>query len=64
MVACHSNSDNFISYNRACRPAAIAGTTISVPYHVVKPLQRIWRSGTCIFHLQGPDLQMGGNDST
>ena len=36
-TACHSE---------ACRLAAIAGTTILVPYHVVKSLQVIWRSGT------------------
>ena len=40
---------------------AIAGDTILVPYHVVKSLHLIWRSGTRRWNLPIPDLQISCN---
>ena len=42
--------------------AAIAGTTILLPYHVVKSLQLIWREGTRRWNLWVPNLQMSCSD--
>ena len=44
--------------------AANAGATILVPYHVVKSLQLIWKSGIRRFHLRVSDLQMSFRDLT
>ena len=44
------------SLDEACCLAAIAGATVLVPYHVVKSLQLIWRSGTHRWTLLVPDL--------
>ena len=52
---------------------ATAGTIILVPYHEVKSLQLIWRSGTRRIHLRGArssnelqwfDLMTGHQDSS
>ena len=37
---------------------AITVTIILVPYHLFKPMQLIWRSGTHWFHLRVPNLQV------
>ena len=37
---------------------AIILTIILVPYHLFKPMQLIWRSGTHWFHLRVPNLQV------
>ena len=50
--------------NRVCHLAAIAGAVILIPWHIVKSLQLIWRSGTRRFHLRVPDLQMSCSDFT
>ena len=42
----------------------ITGTTKLIPFHSVKSLQLIWRSGTRRFHLRVPDRQMSRSDLT
>ena len=42
--------------------AAIVGTIILVPCHIVKSLQLTWRWGTRRFNLRVPHLQMICND--
>ena len=56
--------DKTMNYHGACRPAAITGTTIQAPCHVIKSLQLIWRSGTRRWNLQVPDLPMRCSDLT
>ena len=41
---------------------AIIGTTILVPYHYIKSLQLICRSGRRKCHFQGPNIQMRSID--
>ena len=43
---------------------AIDVTTMLVPYLYVKSLQLVWRSGTRIWNLRVPDLQMSCSDLT
>ena len=45
-----------------CCLVVIAGVTMLVPYHLIKSLQLIWRSGMRRFHLRMPDLQMSCSD--
>ena len=52
----------YTKYNRVCRIAAIAGTPIPVPCHVVKSLQLIWRSSTSRWNLLVPNLQKNCSD--
>ena len=42
----------------------ISGAFKLVPYHAIKSLQTIWRSGTCRLHLLAPKLQMCCSDLT
>ena len=50
--------------NRVFLLAAIAGTAILVPCHVVQSLQLIWRLGTRWWNLWPPALQMSCSDLT
>ena len=47
-----------------CRLVAIAGTIILVPWHVIKSLQLILKSGTRKWNLRAPDLQVSYKDLT
>ena len=49
---------NRCGINRACHLVAITGTTKLVPYHLVKTLQLIRRSGTRRWNLRVPGHQM------
>ena len=53
----------FLHYNKACHLAAIAGTTILVPYHVVTSATHLKVGHTRRWNLQVTDLQMSGSET-
>ena len=54
----------FLIETAPCCLAAIAGTTILVPYRLVISLRLIWRLGTRKWNLRVPNLQMSCSDLT
>ena len=61
---CYKVTPSLIGWAQTSNQPWIAGATLLVPCHVVKSLQFIWRSGTCRWNPQVPDLQMSCRDLT
>ena len=62
-ISCkEKNNNKNVLFNKTCHLTTISGTIVLAPYHVVKSMKLIWRSGIHRFHLRVPDLQISCSD--